>query len=110
MARKIVTNTKTVMSYSLIMIWLALVSINSQADMIPMRDFNHLKRGMTEAEVLYRVGPYDHESIYTDHYNNIIRKVWYYIPATRGSNSWITEIVINRIGEIQSLERYRARK
>lgn len=94
----------------LMLLSLLLAPYSSHADMIPMRDFNQLKRGMTEAEVLFRVGLYDYESVYTDHYNNIIRKVWYYIPVNRGSNAWITEIVINRLGEIQSLERYRAKK
>ncbi|MBI2994928.1 MAG: hypothetical protein HYY48_12250 [Gammaproteobacteria bacterium] len=74
-----------------------------------MRDYIRLDRGMSEAEVLYRVGPYDHQSISSDHYHNIIRKTWYYIPERRNSDSWITEIEFDHGGIIQSLRRYRAR-
>lgn len=80
------------------------------ADMIAMRDYIYLSRGMSEAEVLYRVGPYDHESRYTDHDHNVVRKVWYYIPARPTSNSWITEIEFDQNGVIQVLTRYRARR
>ena len=31
------------------------------AGSVAMRDYNLLSTGMTEAEVLYRLGPYDHE-------------------------------------------------
>ena len=80
------------------------------ADMIPMRDFIYLQRGMSEAEVLYRVGPFDYESIISDGYHAPFRKVWYYIPAQKRSNAWITEIVINGSGEVESLERYRSKE
>lgn len=79
-------------------------------DMISMRDYIQLKRGMSEAEVLYRVGPYDHETMMFDYQHNIQKKTWYYIPAQHTSNSWITEITFNRSGIIQSLERYPARR
>ena len=82
----------------------------ASADMIPMRDFILLKRGMSEAEVLYRVGPYDYESVRTDYDRNIISKTWYYIPAGQGSDKWITEIVIDMHGKVKELERYRARR
>jgi hypothetical protein len=65
---------------------------------------------MSEAEVLYRVGPYDHETRYTDYDHNIVRKIWYYIPARSTSNSWITEIEFDANGLVQSLARYRARR
>ena len=80
------------------------------ADMIPMRDFIQLRRGMTEAEVLYRVGRFDYESVRTDFHRNVVEKRWYYIPHQNGSNKWITEIVINHFGKIKSMDRYRARK
>jgi hypothetical protein len=80
------------------------------ADTIPMRDYNLLSRGMSEAEVLYRVGPYDHETRYTDYDHNVIRKIWYYIPARPTSSSWITEIEFDGSGVVQSLSRYRARR
>ncbi|MGH8245878.1 MAG: hypothetical protein ACREUU_05540 [Gammaproteobacteria bacterium] len=89
---------------------LALLPNRAGADMIRMRDYNLLTRGMTEAEVLYRVGGYDHESVYTDYHHNIMRKVWYYIPDRHRSDAWITEIEFDHNGVVQSLQRYRARK
>jgi hypothetical protein len=82
----------------------------ARADMIDMRDYTLLRRGMTEAEVLYRVGPYDHQSVFTDYHHSVVRKVWYYIPRHDDSDGWITEIEFDQHGIVQSLERYRARK
>ncbi|MFQ5660034.1 MAG: hypothetical protein ACE5GZ_06375 [Gammaproteobacteria bacterium] len=82
----------------------------ASADMIPMRDFIQLKTGMTEAEVLFRIGTYDYESVYTDYHHHLIKKIWYYIPVQKGSDAWISEIVIDHSGQIQSLQRYRARR
>ena len=65
---------------------------------------------MSEAEVLYRVGSYDYESVQTDYFNNILRKTWYYIPSDSGSDKWITEIVIDKTGRISSMDRYRVRR
>lgn len=80
-----------------------------QADSIPMTDYIRLKTGMSEAEVLYRVGVYDHETVSTDYYNNIIQKTWYYIPAhsERSNNHWITEIVFDGTGRMIGIDRYR---
>ena len=83
--------------------------VDSAADMIPMRDYILLKTGMSIAEVLYRVGPFDYESVSSDHHHNIIKQIWYYIPSNQGSDSWITELVFDRAGHLQSLERYRAK-
>ena len=87
---------------------LVFVPYVSNADMIPMKDFIYLNRGMSEAEVLYRVGPYDHETVVFDYHNNILKKTWYYIPVRNTSNAWITEITFNGSGIIQSLDRYRS--
>lgn len=89
---------------------LVFLPIRGGADMIPMRDYNLLTRGMSEAEVLYRVGTYDHQSVYSDYHNNIMRKVWYYIPERERSDAWITEIEFDHNGIVQSLQRYRVRK
>jgi hypothetical protein len=82
---------------------------SARADMIAMRDFNLLKRGMSEAEILFRIGPSDHESLYLDYHHNPLRRVWYYIPEQRGSDAWITEIEFDHLGRVQELRRYRAR-
>jgi hypothetical protein len=100
---------KSIYKYSAIGL-LLLITEFAVADMIPLGDFKLLRRGMSEAEVLYRVGVFDYESVRTDHYQNIVEKRWYYIPHVDGSNKWITEIVINQRGEIKNMERYRANR
>ncbi len=64
---------------------------------------------MSEAEDYDRLGPFDFESIYSDHYEEIRKKVWYYIPARENSKSWITEISFDRRGIVSELKRYRVR-
>jgi hypothetical protein len=78
--------------------------------MVPMRAYVQLRNGMHEAEVLYRIGAPDYESLSTDYHNNVVSKVWIYIPAREGSNAWITEITFDHAGVVQSLRRTRARK
>lgn len=81
----------------------------SLADAIAMKDFRMLRRGMNEADILYRVGAYDHETGATDYYQNIINKTWYYIPAPHqfSSQKWITEISFDRHGLVKNIDRYR---
>ena len=90
---------------------LLLYQSTASADSISMRDYNLLTNGMSEAEVLYRLGPYDHETVNYDYYRNIQHKTWYYIPAP-GENSnrkWISEIRFNGRGVIVHLDRYKPR-
>jgi outer membrane protein assembly factor BamE (lipoprotein component of BamABCDE complex) len=89
--------------------FIALCSGIARADSIPMTDFIQLKTGMTEAEVLYRVGVYDHETVATDYFHNVIQKTWYYIPAhsERSNSHWITEIVFDGTGRMISIDRYK---
>ena len=94
---------------SVLAAFIMLIPAALSAEMIAMRDFIKLKRGMSEGEVLYRVGNFDHESIYSDHYQ-VRKKIWYYIPEHIGSKSWITEITFDHTGTVSSLNRYRARK
>jgi len=77
------------------------------ADMIPMSQFRLLKTGMTESEVLYRVGPGDYESVRSDHFDNVLRRVWAYIPTRQDPDTWITEIEFDHSGVVQDLRRYR---
>lgn len=88
--------------------WAALVcgSASSVAGEVDMRDYIMLDEGMTEAEVLYRLGPYDHETVYSDYYHLPIRKRWAYLPA-HGRRGWVTEITFDHRGRIQQIERYR---
>lgn len=81
----------------------------SSAEAIDMRDFIMLRNGMTEAEVLYQLGPYDHETVRTDHYNYVLEKTWFYIPGNSSTNKWITEIRFDSKGRIVDLDRYKVK-
>ena len=50
------------------------------ADAIAMRDYITLRTGMSEAEVLYKFGPSDHETIRSDRLDFVLSKTWFYIP------------------------------
>ena len=79
------------------------------ADAVQMHDFIYLRTGMSEAEVLYRIGPSDHETVAYDYFHNILHKIWYYIPGKdeASNKKWITEIHFNRDGRITALDRYK---
>lgn len=79
------------------------------ADAIAMRDYNLLRNGMSEAEVLYRLGPYDHRIVESDRYNYTFAKTWFYIPSQRNANKWITELRFNSAGRLIARDRYRVR-
>ena len=85
------------------------VSLKVVAGAVPMNDFIYLRTGMSEAEVLYRIGPYDHETVAYDYFHNILHKTWYYIPdkGEVGNKKWITEIHFNRDGQVTALDRYK---
>ena len=97
------------MKLPLIFLLAGLIPRVTMADSIPMSDYIRLKTGMTEADVLYRVGLYDHETIATDYFQNVIRKTWYYIPAHSEmcNAKWITEIVFDGAGRIITIDRYK---
>lgn len=80
------------------------------AESVAMRDYNLLSRGMNEAEVLHRLGPYDHETVAYGHYDRIVARTWYYLPAPHevSNRQWITEIRFNGNGEVTRLDRYKA--
>lgn len=88
---------------------LIFASLEVTADAVPMRDFIYLRTGMSEAEVLYRIGPYDHETIAYGYYHNILHKIWYYIPQKGevSNKEWITEIRFNGDGQVIALDRYK---
>ena len=75
-----------------------------------MRDYNLLSTGMSEAEILYRLGPYDHETVTYGRFYTIFQKTWYYIPGRDETSNkrWITEIQFNDRGLVTGLDRYRA--
>jgi len=79
----------------------------ASADAIDMRDYIKLRKGMSEAEVLYRIGAPDHETVRTDYHHNILRKSWFFIPAQKSTDKWITEIEFDSNGRIINLDRNR---
>jgi len=85
-------------------------SLPCGADMIPFERYIQLKNGMTEAEILYRAGPPDYESVATDRYDSVLRRVWFYMPPQPSGDAWISEIEFDRGGIVQQLRRYRARR
>lgn len=82
----------------------------ASADAIDMRDYIKLRKGMSEAEVLYRLGAPDHETQRTDHYHNILRKTWFFIPSQRSTEKWMSEIEFDSKGRIINLRRNRINK
>lgn len=81
----------------------------ASAEAIDMRDYIILRSELTEAEVLYRFGAPDHETINSDTFNRILSKTWFYIPSQSESNNnkWITEFKFNGNGKLISRDRYR---
>lgn len=78
----------------------------AMADTMPMRDYHLLDIGMSQAEVEYRVGPPDRESVFhSGPYGGPGKIIWYYIP--RNPNGWITEIIFDSNGEIKNTKRYK---
>jgi len=90
---------------------LLLLSPAVSAESVSMQDYNLLSNGMSEAEILYRLGPYDHETVTTGYYNNILHKTWYYIPLPdeNSNRKWITEIRFDGNGRVSTLDRYKPR-
>jgi hypothetical protein len=81
----------------------------ASADAIDMRDYILLKNDITEAEVLYKFGVYDHEAINSDYRHYILSKTWFYIPEKNNRNKWITEFKFNGNGKLISKDRYRVK-
>ena len=84
-------------------------SLLSSAEGIDMRDYITLRTGMTEAEVLYKFGPSDHETIRSDRLDFILSKTWFYIPDRSDSEKWITEIKFGSNGRLIKRDRYRVK-
>jgi hypothetical protein len=81
----------------------------ASADAIDMKDYLILKNQVSEAEVLYNLGPPDHETLNSDCYNQVLNKTWFYIPERQSQNKWISEFRFNGNGKLISKDRYRVR-
>lgn len=84
---------------------LALLPLTAGANGPSMRDYHLLDIGMSQAEVEYRVGPPDRESVLGDGLHGPTRIIWYYIPDK--DNGWISEIIFDAHGRIRDLKRYK---
>lgn len=94
-------------NFNLLLLFLIYSSF-AAADAIDMRDFIIVKSDITEAELLYKFGAPDHETVNSDRYNYILSKTWFYIPEKNDSNKWVSEFRFNGNGRLISKDRYRA--
>jgi hypothetical protein len=97
------------MKNSILLLLALLYGHPASADAIDMRDYIILKSEISEAEVLYKFGAPDHETVNSDYHHHILNKTWFYIPEQSNRNKWITEFRFNGNGRLISKDRYRAR-
>ena len=97
------------MNKYILLILTSLYSFSISADGIDMRDYITLRSGMTEAEVLYKFGPSDHETIRSDRLDFILSRTWFYIPDRSSNDKWITEIKFDSNGRLIKRDRYRVK-
>jgi len=81
------------------------VVVPAVADPVDFSDYRMLKRGMSEAQILSRIGEPDRETVIDNALS--YKKIWYYLPD--GSYSWqfITIITIDANGRVSRIERER---
>ncbi|MGB1799204.1 MAG: hypothetical protein ACPHLK_00070 [Gammaproteobacteria bacterium] len=97
------------MKKSILLLFTLLYANQASADAIDMKDFLILKNNVSEAEVLFKLGPPDHETINDDCFNHVLNKTWFYIPKRKSSNKWISEFRFNGNGRLISKDRYKVR-
>lgn len=73
------------------------------AGMIPFKKYRILSRGMSAAEVLYRVGPPDFRQLRDPHWTN--KQTWFYVPTQTDRDPWQTVIQFDAWGYIQRIDR-----
>ena len=75
------------------------------ADHVDFSDYRMLKRGMSEAQVVSRIGEPDRETVI----DNALpyKKIWYYLPDGGYSWQFITIITIDANGRVSRIERER---
>ena len=98
-----------IMNKRILPLLISLYSFSINADGIDMRDYITLRSGMTEAEVLYKFGPSDHETIRSDRLDFTLSKTWFYIPVRSSTDKWITEIKFDSNGRLIKRDRYRVK-
>lgn len=90
----------------LILLTVSLYGTHAFANAIDMRDYNLLRNGMSEAEILYRLGPADHETVNTDSHYVVLNRTWFYIPEQTSRSKWITELRFDGRGKLVAKDRY----
>ncbi|MEX0952172.1 MAG: hypothetical protein WDZ86_07815 [Gammaproteobacteria bacterium] len=79
---------------------------SSNAFAVRLTDYKLLRTGMSEAEVYYRIGEFDRESVFDGgFYGGFSKKIWYYMPSP--GNPWLTEITFDHNGQVRELRRYK---
>jgi hypothetical protein len=71
------------------------------------RDYIHLRTEMSEAQVLYRVGPPTYENVLYGYSGAVFGKIWYYIPEAGQPDPWITEVHFDWRGKVIRIDRNR---
>ncbi|NIS63001.1 MAG: hypothetical protein GTO13_20580 [Proteobacteria bacterium] len=74
------------------------------AGQVDLREFGLIQRGMSEAEVLVRLGPPDHESFEGFTPNNLLLKSYFYFSET-GRHQEITTVIKFKGGRVVRTER-----
>jgi hypothetical protein len=77
------------------------------AGQVALDKFALLREGMSEAEVFYRLGPFDYENAGSNPHHEVVQKIWYYVPDGKTSGEWITEITFDQHGRVKRLDRYK---
>lgn len=77
--------------------------LQAESAAIPFHKFRLLQEGMSEGEVIMRVGPPDRETLINNQFQ--YKKIWYYIPDGSYSGDWLTTITIDANGRVIEIER-----
>jgi hypothetical protein len=75
------------------------------ADQVDLLDFGMIQRGMSEAEVLVRLGPPDHESLEGFSTSNLLIKSYFYFSEP-GRYQNITTVIKFKGGRVVMKERF----
>ena len=94
----------------MLLLFVLLYGCHAFAEAIALRDYVLLRRGMTEAEVLYRIGTFDRETIRSNRYDSILSRSWFYIPTQKSANKWISEFRFDANARLIFKDRFRVRK
>ena len=78
--------------FMVIMAFLLLIAASAWAGQVDLLDFGHIENGMTEAEVLLRLGPPDRESFDGYTFENALTKSFYYFSEPERYQNILTVI------------------